>query len=360
MSRICIVLIAGLLIMQACGGVKRVEKKPRLTTTPERLNLAVNQKTDPYMVPVNYVLNIPRGYVPSCARLVYSPRFVAPGHEYVLPPVVVTGKNYNRLDERQQLLDGKAPAYTDALHLVAEGDSMRVSVSEQVPFQVWMPGAKLRAEVSLESCGKETALYSQDLADGVYYMPESPGPVLVKYIQKEVQKKAEGFARFYYPVNGYKVDPALYNNKQQLDSMNKLILRIINDTSMRMDRIVITGICSPDGPWSYNEELARKRAEYISYYLNTQVGIDARLIEVKYIAEDWEGLARLVAESSLNNKEAVLDIIRHTSDPEQREAALRRLPQFAYIKQNFYPQLRKVTYEVFYTIKESVQEVVPE
>lgn len=360
MKHIYCILWISLLVLQACGGIKRVEKKPQLTTTPEKIMLAVDTKADPYVIPVNYMLHIPRGYVPSCGRLIYSPRLVAPGHEYLLTPQVITGKNYDRLEMRRQLLDDKQSDYPNALELVTNGDSISIKVSEQIPFELWMPNGKLEAQVVFDACDRQTVLYTQELAGGVLYMPVMPGPVLVKYVQKEIEKKAEGFARFYYPVNGYRVDPALNNNQIQLDSMSALMRRVLDDTSMHVNRIVITGICSPDGAWVYNEELARKRADVIRNYLIQYDNIPADLVETKYIAEDWEGLIKLLEISSLTNNEAILKVIRDVRNPDQREAALRKFPQYNYIKTNFYPQLRKVIYEIYYTVKEKVVEVEPE
>lgn len=360
MNRIYVILIAGLLILQACGGVKRVEKKPQLTTNPAKQQLFVNEKTDPYTIQVNYTLNVPEGYVPSCARLVYAPAFEAPGHEYALTPVVITGKNYNRLDERQQFFRDKQPDYPGAMHFVSGGENMQINMNQVVPFELWMPESKLVAKVMLEACDRETLLYNQTLADGMLYIPQTPGPALVQYVKKEVEKKEEGFARFRYAVNGYILDPALYNNRQEINDMIGLIQKIVDDTLATVNRIVITGICSPDGAWVFNENLAKKRAENVKNYLVQNEKIENSLLEVKYIAEDWEGLQKLIEESDLSDKQAALNIINQISEPDQREAALRRLPQFNYIKQQFYPQLRKVSYEIYYTVKETVIEAEPE
>lgn len=59
-------------------------------------------------------------------------------------------------------------------------------------------------------------------------------------------------------------------------------------------------------------------------------------------------------------KESLLNAIRNVRDPEQREAVLRRSPQFNYIKTHFYPQLRKAICEIYYTVKEKVIKVEPE
>ena len=360
MKRIyCIVCIC-FLILQACGGLKRVEKKPQLTTTPEKLFLAVDTKADPYVIPVNYTLHIPRGYVPSCARLVYSPRLVAPGHEYLLTPLVVTGKNYDRMEIRKQTLDNKEPDYPEALEVVTHGDSIGIGLGERIPFELWMPNAKLEAKIMLEACGQQTLLYTQELAGGVFYMPVMPGPVLVKYVEKEVKKKEMESAYFYYPVNDFRIDPTLYNNQQQLDSMLSLMHRVLTDTSARVSRIVITGMCSPEGTLAYNEELARLRAGFVRNYLIRYEDISPDLVETKFVTEDWEGLAGLIENSSLPNKEALLNAIHDVGNPGQREADLRKFPQFNYIKTHFFPQLRKVVYEIYYTIKEKVVEVEPE
>lgn len=360
MKRIYCILWVGLLTLQACGGLKRLEKRPELTTTPEKLFLAVDTKADPYVIPVNYTLHIPRGYLPSCARLVYSPRLVAPGHEYLLTPVVIAGRSNDRLEERRQLLDDKQPDYPNALELVSHGDSMNIRLSERIPFELWMAGAKLEAKIVFDACDRQTLLYTQELAGGVFYIPVMPGPALVKYVHKEVEEKKEGFARFYYPVNGYKVDPALYDNQDQLDTMSAFIRRTLADTSVRVSRIVVTGICSPDGSWAYNEELAKRRAEFIRNYLIQYDRISAAMVEIKYIAEDWEGLVNLIEKSALPDKEILLNTIHDVPNPGQREAALQKFPQFNYIKTNFYPQLRKVVYEIYYTVKEKVLKVEPE
>lgn len=360
MNRIHIIFFVLLLILQACGGLKRVEKKPQLTTTPEKLQLFVDQKTDPYTVKVDYTLNIPKDYIPSCARLVYSPMLMAPGHEYALTPVVVMGKNYNRLEERKQFFENEQPDYPGAMSFVSGGEEMQINLSDTVPFQLWMPDAKLIAKVALDACDRAVQLYEKTLADGMVYIPQAPGPVIVKYVRKEVEKKEEGFAYFRYPVNGYIVNPALFNNQQQLDDMTGLIRKVMMDTAATVKRIVITGTCSPEGPWIYNANLAQKRAENIREYLIKHEQINPDLIEVKSIAEDWNGLRKLIAESDLPNKQAVLDIIDGVSDPDQREAALRRLSNFTLIKERFYLWLRKVTYEIYYTERETVIEVKPE
>ena len=53
------ILLGCLCILLLESGVKRIEKKPALTITPSRLQLFVDQHTDPYTIKIVYTLNIP-------------------------------------------------------------------------------------------------------------------------------------------------------------------------------------------------------------------------------------------------------------------------------------------------------------
>ncbi len=360
MNRLSIVLVGSLLIVVSCGGFRQMGKKPWITVTPEKVGLFVNQQSDPYIIQVDYTLNVPAHYVPACGRLIWQPYFTGNGQRLDLTPVIITGKEYVRREGRLEALEGQLPDYPGIVPLMTKKGTMNIKLSQAVPFQLWMTQAKLMAGVSLEACDRKTELYELTLADGVVYIPQDPGPVRVKYIQKEIEKNEEGFARFLYPVNGYVVDPAIYRNRQELDDMTNMIKKVMTDSSMHVLRIVVTGICSPDGPYIYNESLAKRRAESVEKYLEVHGKVDPGMIEMKYIPEDWDGLRKLLGESTMPGKKVAIGIIDRIGHPDQREAELRKLPQFNYIKQNFYPQLRKVTYEIYYTVKEMVEEVIPE
>ena len=57
------ILLGCLCILLLESGVKRIEKKPALTITPSRLQLFVDQHTDPYTIKIVYTLNIPHGFI---------------------------------------------------------------------------------------------------------------------------------------------------------------------------------------------------------------------------------------------------------------------------------------------------------
>ncbi|MCR9011218.1 hypothetical protein [Gabonibacter chumensis] len=359
MNYLYLALVSGVLCLSSCGGFQHFDKKEALTVTPAKLELVVDQNTDPYTVPVKFDIDVPSHYVPSCARLVITPRFVGEGNEHAFSPIIIQGKKYTEMEQRLLYLQEAVQDYPNVKRYLSTREKMQIQVDEKVPFQIWMLNAKFVLTSVLETCNKTHSIPEHLLADGVIYIPLGPGPVRVKYVRTVETRKEEGFTRLFYPVNGYTIDTLLFQNREQLAEMTTLIRNTLSDTSARIDRIVVTGICSPDGAWKFNEMLARERANSVKDYLVHELGIDASLITTQYIAEDWRGLVKLIDVSDMANKEQVLGVINRVDNDDQREVALRKLPQYKYIKQTLYPQLRKVTYEIYYTVEEVKETVEP-
>lgn len=357
---IVMILWGGLLVLSSCGGAKRMEKKPPLTTTPAKLELFVNQQTDPYTVKVDYVLHIPEKYVPSCGRLIYAPRFVHEGNVYPLRPIVITGRKWERLAERRHLLEGEEIELVDAKQVKTDGGAMSIRIVETVPFQLWMPTAQLVATVSLESCNREKQLYSQTLANGMVYIPLAPGPALVKYVKKEVAEEKHESLSFYFPVNRYQIQPGWKENSQKELRLKNLLRQIAQDTTMHLKKIIVTGMCSPEGNYAYNQRLAERRAEAVAEYLLQDREIQRNEIEVRIVAEDWEGLRQQVDSLRPADSRAVQQLWETNNSDAQREALLRRLPQYAVWKEQLFPQLRKAVCEIFYEIREIKTVIEPE
>lgn len=360
MNRITIIFLGSLCMLLLCSGVKRIEKAPALTITPEKLQLFVNQHTDPYTLKVAYTLNIPAGFIPSCARLIYQPYFLTERHRYDLTPLVVSGRENLRQEKRLETLTGKLPEFPDALHLMTTGDGMKIKLSQTIPFEVWMAEAKLRADVALEACDRERQIEVLTLADGVIWFPLAPGPALVKYVKEseKVQKIADFW--FLYPAGQYVFDRAYAGNAERMQQMVSLIDSLQNDSSIHLKEIVITGSSSPFGNQTYNDRLARQRAERMRLWFIERKGLDSNLIKLKVVGEDWQGFRKLTGQSEMPNKAAVMHILDGKYTNAQRETLLRQLPQYEYIRSHLFPELQKVTCTFHFTHQEEVTKIVPE
>lgn len=342
-------------LLASCSATRRLENRGPLAVTPDSMHLMVNQFTDPYTVNVNYTLEVPRGYVPRKAQVIHETWLTDGQTRQSVGKFYLNGKTFNRLMWRQAKFEGGVPDYSDGAVVVATRDPMALSMNTDVPFQIWMPNADLVATTSVEVCGAVYPLWQQTLTRGVEFIPLGPGPVIIEpepvVVPEPVIKKLEGFASLSYAVNVYRVNPAYGNNAEELDKMTALLNKVLTDSMYTTTKIVVTGICSPDGSFAYNSDLARNRATAVKDYLVERLHVDRDLIEIESIPEDWEGLRELVESSDIANKAAILEIIDSTLSPDAKDAALKRLPQYSILKTKMYPQLRRVQYEIYYTEK---------
>ena len=357
MNKYIIIALLCLGELVACSGTKDINKKPQLTLTPQKLDLFVNQKTDPYTILVKYILNIPGHTVPACTRMIYTPHFVAPGHDYALTPLIVTGKKFERRAKRlQQML----PDDPNALRLTSDGKDMKVRLSQTIPFELWMPQSKLMATVTVENCNGRTRQYEMTLANGVFYMPLGPGPVRVKYVKKEVEQPMEKTIRFEYASGQATFDRNYDGNGPRMQEMMKLIDSLQNDPQLQLKKIIITGSGSPTGNLTVNRRLAEKRAQLMKDRLTERRHIDASLIETRSIPEDWERLRQLIETSDMTDKYMLLRIWDQAESDAQREALLKKSPQYQELSRTLFPKLRQVSCEFQYTRKTLETVPVPE
>lgn len=356
MKRIGIIL-AVFLLWAGFVFAKGTDRKLHLTTTPEKPELFVNQKTDPYTIRVEYTLNIPAGFVPDRGRLIYVPRFVAPGQEYSLSPVVITGKKFK--DKWEDPSIRKKVDFTGAKRIESNGAYMRVKINQVIPFQLWMTQSRFGAMVIVQD-RKKAVTYNQALAEGVIYIPLGPGPALVKYVKKEVPvSKVEEF-HFHYPVNVSYIRPNVGDNLEQLNALSNLLLRLDNVPDMRLEHIELLGIGSPNGSLAYNEKLAMKRIQHLLDYLKEGSGWENGKMNTDIIAQDWDGLRKEVENSDMPGKREVLQILTSSGNDARRLQLLQKSPQYSYLVKHIFPQLQQTVCKVYYTVTEVKTVPVPE
>ena len=355
-------LLLGLLILPCMVSFGRNENfsKKLLTTTPAKLRLFVDQKTDPYTIKVAYTLNIPPNYIPSCARLVYQPYFLAADHRYDLTPLIISGRRNRREERRLQDLAGKQPEYPNAIHLEATRDGMKIKLSEIVPFQVWMAQSKLRADVILESCDREQHLEVLTLAEGVIWFPMGPGPVRVKYVKEKAEVPETSSFDFIYPTGRTGFEREYKGNARQMQAMMRLMDSLRDNPEMKLEKVVITGYSSPSGSLAINEKLARERALQMKQRFTQRRGLEAGQIEIRTVAEDWQGLKEWVSKTSdFPDRMQILRILDGNYTDKEKENLLQKSSSYGYIRQRIFPELQKVSCRFYYTRVKEVTRVVP-
>lgn len=133
------------------------------------------------------------------------------------------------------------------------------------------------------------------------------------------------------------------------------ILKEINDMQEEraLQNIEVSAYASPDGSFALNEQLAEKRQDVSSNYLQKQlkkINMDAD-IDTRYTAEDWEGFQELISQSKLQDKDVILRVLSMYQDPEEREQQIRNMSSvFTEIADGILPELRRARLIVNYEI----------
>lgn len=339
----------------ACRSSWDTVRETQLTTQPKKIELFVNQQTDPYTIRVDYTLHIPAGLIPKRGQLIYTPRLIASGYEYSLSPSVIAGEKYSfplQTPLQQEI--------SRIHHYQSKGQPLDIKINETIPFELWMLQSRLVATIQLKEGRRSVTLPSQTLAEGVIYIPQGPGPVRVKYMEKRIPVLHKDSVTFYYPTNVSYLQAEYVDNAVQLKQFQDILYKISQDTSAVPGKMVITAFCSPSGSLAYNRQLAEKRATNLLHYLQTNENLSPFRIELQTVPEDWQGLEDLLQEVPVTEKSDILFILRDKKEDDQKEASLRRLSSYKFLLEKVFPRLQKVICEIDYTTYKIQTIVVPE
>lgn len=134
-------------------------------------------------------------------------------------------------------------------------------------------------------------------------------------------------------------------NTDAMQELQREIQTAANDTSRMLQEINISSYASPEGTYAFNTRLAQQREENTKTYMERQLQRD-RITEfgeltAQFTPEDWEGFQRLVAQSNIQDKDLILNVLSMYNDPEQREREIRNLSEvFEQLAEQILPQLR--------------------
>ena len=149
------------------------------------------------------------------------------------------------------------------------------------------------------------------------------------------------------------IAPNIKNNAAELQKMNTLIESVRSNPDATITGIVITGYASPEGNYATNVTLSERRAQALRNHIGATYGLPQNLFSVYGAGEDWAGLETLVEQSDLPQREQILGIIRNTGLFDGRERRLMDIERGAIyrrMKNDMFPQLRRVEYRFDYTV----------
>jgi hypothetical protein len=230
-----------------------------------------------------------------------------------------------------------------------------------IGYETWMRNASMDIETDLCGCGIAPAdTFIDKVANRIVLDGARPYRVLpnVAYMRPEVEQvKSRNQVNdvfLDFPVSQTFIDPNFGNNPRELEKIEKIIIEIRKDNNVQVSGVTITGYASPEGDINFNNQLSRGRAEALRNLLASNTGIPSGMYRVgQGGGEDWEGLVRLLQQSSIEPKQQIISIIRYFP-PAQRKDRLKALGGGMVWQQmlnELFPPLRRVESRIAYTVR---------
>jgi outer membrane protein OmpA-like peptidoglycan-associated protein len=187
----------------------------------------------------------------------------------------------------------------------------------------------------------------------VRYEPTLKPEFIVPAAEAVKVRNESGSAYLEFPVGRSTILPTFRGNAAELAKIEEMVSRVKNDADATITAITLTGNASPEGSYSSNMSLSERRAEALKGYLINLYKFPSSLVAARGAGEDWAGLSRLVGESYIAGKGALLDVINGSADYDARDRAMLAASAegFAEIKSAIYPKLRRTDYKLDFEVR---------
>lgn len=301
---------------------------------------------------MNFDIDISRLKIKSNQGIVLIPVLQSASVMKMFPEVIINGRNrhisYNRMIGNKHKSEGYNEPYT-VVKFNRKTQAI-ISYSMEVPFEPWMENSTLLLQEDVCGCRNNIQITFNNIVKQNIVKLRRFTPLLT-YLSPELNVSEYGqdsiVSALFFPDSKATL---LTNYGQNLQN-------ITTATSVMADKnLIITGInivagASPEGTYNYNEQLSKERAQSLAFYFETHYNIPARLIETKWVGEDWNLLLKLVEQSDMKYKQPTVDIIKNTGVFSGRENDLMKLmagKPYLYMQEHFFHQLRRASYTIRY------------
>ena len=145
------------------------------------------------------------------------------------------------------------------------------------------------------------------------------------------------------------IDTTLSDNASELARVVRCIGDVFARQEYVLDSLVVKASCSPEGSYGHNSRLASARSESIKEYIWKHIPEEWRdSVRTSHVPENWEQLRLIVANDTLLQEVSRKKILALASDlrrPDEVEAKLSGIPEYRYLREKVYPQLRSVSFD---------------
>ena len=143
-----------------------------------------------------------------------------------------------------------------------------------------------------------------------------------------------------YAINSSSVSSKAANSEELKAFKQNVVETQANDRASQ--KLYVHGYASPDGPERLNDKLSSARSKSGHKTAEKLLKGTGMELDVASYGEDWEGFKELVAESDIQDKDIILQVLGRYDSSSQRESEIKNMSAvFTELKKEILPKLRR-------------------
>ena len=230
----------------------------------------------------------------------------------------------------------------------------------QVPLKRWMKSANLAIRRQLVGCACEKELEDERLREGValFEEPALPPRRIPEFVLVDASRQwdfGQDELEIVFKVSKIEIDSSVFNNEVTFGKILAAVDKIFSNPHYKMDKIEVAGYASPEGRPAFNRWLGENRAKALINYIiehRPQYNLSMDDFSIRNGEENWVGLRRVLAASTMEGKDKVIEIIDNPEIPnEQKKNRIKGMDNGRTWKKmldEIYPHLRCARYLAVY------------
>lgn len=278
------------------------------------------------MLIVDFTIELPAAFMTDDMAYEITPVLTSHQGDTRLPSLSIDGSNYYYVN---------AEADTKAEHVRFKGKAETLHYHYEIAATQKLRRAGLRVDAiyrTMCACDCNRTVRPTTLAPCGADLSPFAGKTQILYYIPSDYTQSEEFIDDFGEKSVFRSNIATADKKIFKPALEHIVAeyeRMKGDSTVTIRSIDVRVSSSPDGKYAFNEKLADTRAENIRASICRQLEErDRQLVKVVAEAENWNMLAKALPASDIDDKAAVESILASCADSDEREAALRKLPEW--------------------------------
>ena len=207
-----------------------------------------------------------------------------------------------------------------------------------------------------------------------------------RYLARIIERRVEANSACWidFEVAKAEVKEDYSNNHDEIGRIKRNIADLLENTVYDLDSIVVVASSSPEGSYSSNEQLSKRRSKAVADYMDSYIRhyrdsverekgfsinedgdiVKEKRVDIRFIArshpENWDLLDAMVERDTTlsdHDKEVYRDL-KSIRLKDERERRMQKKPFYKYLREILYPRVRTVRFDFYLHRKGMVQDTV--